>query len=97
MLTHAITVTPPTKSSRKSDYKKARRLAQDLKCKKFAVGDTISAVEGKQEVYGQILDIERDIDMVQEWDGNAPLNVLVYLFDDQSDYLFNIQSLRVIQ
>lgn len=96
MLTHEITVAQPIKKLSKQGRRRVNRLRQDLRCKKFAVGDTVLVKEAGADAYGQILEIEYDIDMVKEWDGDAPLNVLVFLYDDQSDFLFNIQSLKVI-
>jgi len=94
MLTHAIVVTQPTKPVTLNELKRHKRLKQDLKCKKFKVGDTVKVIEGRAEHYGQILDIITEFDEVTDWDGNAPLNILVFMYDYSDEFLYNVSSLK---
>jgi hypothetical protein len=96
MLTHAIVVTQPTKPVTRNELKRAARLKQDLKCRKFSVGDIVIIKEGRHEAYGQILDIITEFDEVTEWNGNEPLNILIYLYDYADEFLYNVSSLKEV-
>lgn len=101
MLTHTIIVKPPIEqkkvyhqTSRKlrRDEKRMRaRLNQDLKNRQIQVGDTVYA-EGYG--YGQVMEILTQFDQISEWEGTAPLNVLVWVYDDQTEYFFNVFALH---
>ena len=101
MLTHEIIVTKPTKPARqhtpvpggKLEKRRRNRLQQDLKCRQIKEGDTVYI---EQYGYGQVMEIVADYEQISDWDGTAPLNILVWVYDDQTEYFFNVFSLHKV-
>lgn len=100
MLTHEIIVKKPVEQpkvyhkSRKlnRDEKRCKnRLKNDLKCQRVKVGDTVYI---NDYGYGKVMEIISDYDQITEWEGTAPMNVLVWIYDEQTEYFFNVLDLH---
>lgn len=99
MLTHTIVVTKPISINKphvtggKLEKRKRSRLTQDLKNRQIKEGDTVYI---ESYGYGQVMEIITDYDQVSAWEWTAPLNVLVFVHDDQTEYFFNIFGLHKV-
>lgn len=96
MLTHEIIVNKPAHNnpvSGKMEFRRRQRLKQDLKNRKFSVGDTVVWSDTE---YVEIIEIIYDYNSVLEWDGVKPLNVVVRSWESQEEYYVNIFDLEAI-